>query len=217
MPAFDLAKRTARLRRFDIVGDHSETSPRFVKHVALVNADDCDVSSGDTLDVAHMRPPLQTNGNLNAHVAGSIPLTPDEIKGIELWIATVEDEYLAEKARTPEQYVIDPPWDDIRNKDTGVLRYWRFSCAGFVLFAHLQVEITLLVIDKQALPEVTWQTLEAAYPREIRHPDLRERLGLPGNGPWRVLLAGYVLHAMNRSSDKIRAEPYLAQAGDERF
>lgn len=217
MPAFDLAENPTTLRRFDVVGDRSEPFRGFVKHVALLNADDRDVDNDDSVDVVHMGPPLETNGSLDAHVAGSIPLTNDQINGIKTWIAKVKDEYQVENARKFDQYVIDPPWNDVCDKNTRIRRYRRYSCAGFVLDAHIQVDVTLLVIDKETLPEVPRQTLEAAYPVFLENPDCRERFGLQGDGPWRVVLAGYVFHALDRSSDEIRAEPYVAKSGDEFF
>jgi hypothetical protein len=217
MPAFDLAKQTATLSRFDVVGQHSETPPGFVKHVALLNADEREVGCEDTVHVVHMGPPLETDRQLSAAVAGRIPLTNDQINCIDTWIAKIKDEYQLEKARRRQQYIIDPPWKDVRDENTGVRRYRRYSCAGFVLYTHLQVNISLLIIDKEELPEVTRQTLEAAYPDVFRSPVLLNRFGLQGSGPWRVVLAGYVLHALDRNSDEIRAEPYLAQGGDELF
>ena len=217
MPAFDLAEHPSALSRFDVLGVHSEQVARFVEHVALLNLDNRDVNHGDTVDVIHMKPPLGTDDSLCAHVAGRIPLTNDQINSIKAWIVKIEDEYKAQNARSGKQYIIDPPWKDIRDQNTGVRRYRQYSCAGFVLDAHLRVNVSLLMIDKEVLPEVTRRTLEAAYPNVFGNPDLLNRFGLQGNGPWRVVLAGYVLHALNRSSDEIRAEPYLVQGGDEIF
>jgi hypothetical protein len=99
-----------------------------------------------------------------------------------------------------------------------VRRYRRYSCAGFVLDAHLQVEIELVETDEASLPEVGRDEIGAAYPELARMDDQRRTwLGIPGDGPWRVLLAGYVLHALNRPTDKIRSEPYRARPGDCRF
>lgn len=215
MPAFDLSKQAATLSRFDVIGTHSKTASRFVRHVALLNSDDRDVSSHDTVRVAHMGPPLETNGQLSADVAGRIPLTNDEINGIKTWIAKIEDEYQTSQPKGHNQYYVGLPWDDICDENTGVRRYRRYSCAGFVLDAHLRADVSLLIIED--LPEVTRQTLEAAYPDYVRRPVLLKKFGLQGNGPWQVVLAGYVLHAMDRSSDEIRAEPYVAKSGDELF
>ena len=217
MPAFHLAEQAATLSQFDVVGTHSETHPSFVQHVALLNSEECEVSCDDTVRVVHMGWPLETERQLSAEVAGRIPLTNAQIKSIKTWIAKVKDEYKFESARKLQQYVIDPPWKDVRDENTGVRRYRRYSCAGFVLDAHLRVDVSLLIIDKEALPEVTRQTLEAAYPDVFQNPDRLNRFGIQDNGPWRVVLAGYVLHALDRSSDEIQAEPYLAQRGDELF
>ena len=40
---------------------------------------------------------------------------------------------------------------------------------------------------------------------------------IPGDGPWPVVLAGYVLNSLNRDEDEIRSAPYNATAGDEFF
>lgn len=217
MPAFDLAEQTATLSRFDVVGRHSEEVPKFVRHVALFNLDNRDVNHGDTVDVVHMGPPLETDQRLSVDVAGRIPLTNDQINAIHTWIGKVAKEYQAQNVRKLRQYIIDPPWEDIRDKNTGVYRYRRYSCAGFVLYAYRQVDVSLLVIDEEALPEVTKETMEAAYPEAFRQPNRRADFGIQGNGPWRIVLAGYVLHALDRSREDIEQEPYVAQEGDELF
>ena len=220
MPAFDLAEQTATLTRFDIVGEHFETPPGFVKHVALLNTDDLEVSFADIVDVVHMGPPLATDGKVIAHVAGRIPLTVSEMKIVRVWIEKIKREYTARGVWNDkrQQYVIRPQWQDRRDPNTGIVRYRRYSCAGFVLDAYRQVRVSLLVTHEGSLPEVTKETLEDVYPGTFRLPKpLLADLGLQGNGPWRVVLAGYVLHALDRSSDEVRTEPYLAQGGDEFF
>ena len=217
MPAFDLADRRATLRRFDVVGEHSKISPRFVQHVALLNSDDREVSCDDAVRVVHMGPPFESDEPRSANVAGTVPLTNDEINTIRTWIAKKEDEYEPGRVGTYRQYIIAPPWKDVLDSNTGAVRYRQYSCAGFVLDAHIQVDVSLLMIEEEALPEVGLRTLEVAYPVLIQNPNLLRRFGLQGNGPWRVVLAGYLLHALDRSEDEIRAEPYVAQSGDEFF
>lgn len=217
MPAFDLAEQSATLSRFDIVGQRSEKVPAFVSHVALFNQENVDINHRETVDVVHMKPPLEAGDRLRVHVAGRIPLTNDQISGIKAWFAKIKDEYETQNAGPRRQYVIDPPWEDVRNEKTGVRRYRRYSCAGFVLDAHRQVDVVLLVIDKQDLPEVTKRTISAAYSDILENRPRLERFGLRGEGPWRLVLAGYVLHALDRSSDEILAEPYVAKNGDELF
>lgn len=217
MPAHDLVAQAATLNRFDVVGEHSKTAPGFIQHVALFESSDRGVDYGDAVDVVHMGPPFEIGGRLNAHVAGSVPLTNDQIKAIETWIETVKDEYQVEDAGWRKQYIIDPPWDDCRDKITKVRRYRRYSCAGFVIYAHLRAGVSLLMIENESLPEVTADTVRTAYPHASRHSDLLTELGLEGDGPWRIVLAGYVLRALNRTRDEILAEPYVAQDGDEFF
>ena len=82
MPAFDLAEQTATLSRFDVVGRHSEKVSRFVRHVALFNLDNRDVNHGDTVDVVHMGPPLETDQRLSVDVAGrQVTQTGDQLEG----------------------------------------------------------------------------------------------------------------------------------------
>lgn len=217
MPAFDLSVQPATLSRYDIVCEHSEEVPKFVAHVALLNEDSREVDHGDTVDVVHMGPPLDFDGQLEVDGAGRIPLTIDQINGIETWIKKVKDEHKPRTAKKLEQFCIDPPWDDVVDENTGVRRYRRYSCAGFVLYAHLKVDISLLRIDKEILPEVSRETVDAAYPGVLEHPKALAKLGLHGDGPWRIVLAGYVLHALDRSREHIEREPYVVQEGDEYF
>jgi hypothetical protein len=162
-----------------------------------------------------MSPPLSDGDNLQVHAAGFVPLTNDEINELALWIEERKDEYRAGGALSgPEQYVISPAWEDVRDNNTGVRRYRRYSCAGFVLDGHLQVEIELLETDADSLPEVSRESLELAYGR-IRHPSSVMCFGLRGEGPWRIVLPGYVIRALNRSEDEIRSVPYRAEPGDE--
>jgi len=155
---------------------------------------------------------------MSAHAAGSVPLTVDGISEIEVWMAIIQDEYDVASARRFGQYVVHPPFDDVRDANTGVRRFRRFSCTGFVLDAHRQVGIELLVLDEAVLPELSESDLVSAYPEITRVPaELPAKLGVHGEGPWRVVHAGYVRHALNRPSDAIRAQPHRARPTDSRF
>jgi len=217
MPALDLEQGPRSLSRYDVVGMHADEQGRFVTHVGLHDADNRSVKMGDDISAVHIRPPLELGAAVTAHVAGHVPLTNDEIKEISAWIAEIADEYQTAGAEKRHQYVIDPPWEDKVDSNTGIRRYRRYSCAGFVLDSHLQVDIALLNIDTGALPEVDRHTITSAYPEVREHPGLLRLFGLGGNGPWKIVLAGYVLHALDRPTEQIRQEPYKAQAGDERF
>jgi hypothetical protein len=44
-----------------------------------------------------------------------------------------------------------------------------------------------------------------------------EAYGIPGEGPWPVVLAGYVINALVRPEEEIRRVPHTARLGDEFF
>jgi len=214
MPAIDLGQETKTLSRYDVVGQRAEGRGRFVKHVGLVAEDNQAVKEGDEISAVHMRPPLEQGGVVNVHVAGRVPLTNDERKKIGTWVEKVDDECPASWFR---QYVVHPPWKDMYNSRTGVRKYRRYSCAGFVLDGYRQANIELLKIEEDAFPPVDKQTLLSAYPDVNTSPSLLLYWGLEGNGPWNVVLAGYVLHALDRPTNEIREKPYKVQKGDEKF
>ena len=218
MPADLLTQEDRAIERFCVVGQFSSDPPRFVRHVALYSSQRRVIKQGQLVAVAHMGPPLRADGQIPVQIVGSIPLTVEEISEIETWIEKIRDEYELAHARRFDQYVIHPVSEDFRDPNTGVRRYRRFSCAGFVIDAHREVEIDLLDTDDDNLPEVSQKELVAAYP-EVDRMDVtrRERLGLKGDGPWRVVLAGYVCHSLNRPSEVIRSVPYKPRVTDKRF
>ena len=217
MPAFDLSQGSQTLACYDVVGQHSDDVPNFIRHVGLFDGEASKVGVDEEVAVAHMRPPLETGRGIRVHTVGRIPLTNGEIKQIEARIEEIADEYEAEGADWKRQYIVNPPWQDVRDSVTGVRRYRRFSCAGFVLDSHFQIDIELLDLDDGGLPEADKKMLELAYPDVVRKGTDLERYGVGGEGPWRIVLAGYVLHALDRPSELIRREPYQAQSGDELF
>ena len=209
MPAIDLAQGPKTLSRYDVVGVRAEGYAHFVIHVGLLDEDNRSVEIGGDVSAVHMRPPLEQGEAIKVHVAGHVPLRNDEIQEISAWIEEIADEYPNSPRR---QYVIHPPWKDVYDRNTGARRYRRYSCAGFVLDGHRQVEIDLLKIDEDTLPDVYPETIMSAYGQNTE-----QRLRRYGLGPWKVVLAGYVLHALNRPTNQIRQEPYQAQEGDEQF
>ncbi len=212
MPTFNFDQGPQMLSLYDVVGQRTDGQTRFVKHVGLFGEDNQSVKIGDEVSVLHMGPPLEQGGAIKVHVAGHVPLTNDEIKIIDTWFEKIVDEY----PRLPEeQFVIRPPWKDQRDSNNGSRRYRRYSCAGFVLDSHRQVDIELLQIDEGSLPDVYPQTIMLAY--GLNPGPLLSAFGLEGDGPWKVVLAGYVLHALNRTTNQIRQEPYQAKEGDEQF
>lgn len=217
MPAFELGREPQALSRYDVLGLRADHLNHFVTHVGLLDADNQFLKAGDDVNAVHMQPPLKQGETIKPHVAGSLPLTNEEIKRIAVWIVKIADEYVNSGVKDSKsaQYLISPSWKDVTDPNTGVLRYRRYSCAGFVLDSYRRVDIELLQIDASSLPAVDRRRIVSAYPW-VR-PSTLPKYGLQGNGPWRIVLAGYVLHALNRSTEEIRRQPYQVQPGDECF
>ena len=102
------------------------------------------------------------------------------------------------------RYIVKPHADWYRAPETGHRLYRRFSCAGFVLECYRHINVDLVCTDDSDLPDVDLATLVNAYPELEREEVLarlgstRNDLGIPGGGPWRIVLAGYVFHALDK-------------------
>ena len=216
MPAFALSNNSRVAGRYDVIGTYSESSDKFVTHVAQYNEETGTVDNDQDVGVVHMRPPFELFGKTKANAIGTVPLTNEERREIETWISEeVEDEYKRWDVNKLDQYHIHPPWKDVRDRNRPTRRYRKYSCAGFVIYAYGQVEIDLLAIEEKDLPEVSFETLSLAYDPISR--GILKRFGVTNPDKCHIVLPGYVLHALNRSDHEIRQGPYVAQPGDERF
>src|SRR4051794_30214297 len=95
--------------------------------------------------------------------------------------------------------------------ERGVPLYRRFSCVGFFLGGLLGGGGIKLFRTSQpeTLPEVDLEIVSRAYGEHLRRQEQRRMaVGLPGVGPWRILLAGYVFHSLRRPDHSIRSSPY---------
>ncbi len=220
MPAQRVGSAPIAIRQFEVVGQDASSEPGFVGHVALAAEERASYAASAVLSVWHMRPPLQREGECYAHCVGSAGLTVDEELQIRLFCEEVESEYEAARlGGLLEQYVICPHVKDVRREDQTVI-YRRFSCVGFLLEAYREAQIDVLWTDLAPLPLVGLDALKAQYPRFARfldRPDVRDGLGIGGDGPWPVVLAGYILNGLARPERVIRTTPYLARPGDEYF
>jgi hypothetical protein len=220
------------LPRFAVIGTYDGENSTFVRHVALLQ-EEGSVSFGSEAPVFHMGPPLvvgarseaQTGGESRcpSHVVGWLGLANDERDGIIDWLAEVEKEDRPSGSlRMWLSYTVDPPecW---RPDENGRRLYRRFSCGGFVLACYRDgAGIELINVTAPiGWPEISFDEIVRAYGPRIRkvRESLRQDLGIPGEGPWPILLAGYVIHAFNRSNDEIRtsaltvSDPALARFG----
>lgn len=212
--------------KYSIVGQYiSGKSGNFVQHVALAREEGL-VFYGHQVSVWGMQPPLvagqrsasrtKKDAICETHLVGWLTLTADEKEAIADWLAEIDKEDRpSEMRRFPEQYTVSIREEDKwHNDENGVRLYRRFSCISFVLSAYSDgANIELLDIsDPNQLPIVDLNTLAATYGEHVRtHEQIRIKIGLAGSGPWRVLLPGYVYHALNRSESTIRNAPFAVQ------
>jgi len=148
---------------------------------------------------------------------GAVDLDRFDIEGIVTWLADVEKENRPSGIRGfIQQYTIDPPvcW---HTAEDGTRLYRRFNCVGFVLDCYRSIDINLVDdTSKDNLPEVSLETIESAYGRSVTTETIRGRMGISGEGPWRIVLAGYVFHSLSRANSEIRDSPHIPKSDGER-
>jgi len=218
MPAHRPGNTPVHVRRYDVAAHDPHVVPNFVRHAALCPEDVPVHPAGAVLRVTHMVPPLEVGGDgPGPHVLGTVPLTEAEANQIDTRVVEIAAELAAQRLRGP--YVVRPHAVLERAGD-GTVVFQQYSCAGFVIELFREVEIDLLATDEARLPPVTLQTLLVAYPdqaRALQLPRARQAVGLDGDGPWPVVLVGYLFNALARREDEIRAGPYPPAPGDECF
>ena len=201
---------------FDVVGTDSDTQPGFVRHVALAVVAMGGCPAGGPVPASHMQPPLDVAGVVPLHTHGTVPLANEEKERLHRFVKNLDLEFAGRRT----QYCVRPHAEPSRVAD-GTVRYTRFSCVGFVIVAYREVELDVIRTDDDSLPSVSLDTLLLAYPdlrRELTSVAARRRAGLPGDGPWLVLLPGHLLTALARDEVSIRSgPPYRAGPGDEYF
>jgi len=230
MPAWRLNEEELTVHEFD-VGAMDGAEPGFVGHVVLCRADHGQKVSAaaPVVETAEMGPPLG-EATQGIHALGTTLLDPDGLPpGKRRQIKTFVDDRMQEaksqqevrnrvsgelqRALLLKEYVINPAYE----MPTDEVARWRFSCAGFVLRAY---EVAKIVLLDHTIPEVTLGTLKKAYPEQaddLDRPNIRRRLGIGGDGPWPVVLPGYILNSLKRTPAEIASAPYSPQVGDEYF
>ena len=216
---------TKSAERFNVVG--SQSTSGHIGHVGLL-ATSSDLSYNVQIEVFDSGPPLRIGqkadgappavGRMAVNTIGWVEdLTLDETIDLRLWI---------EDARTripPDRYGnyrVDPPFLERRDTTTNRIINIRYSCAGFVICCYEEgAAITLLDIDRAHLPPVPQELVREIYgdvlDRLLADPRHREEIGLPGDGPWPIVLAGYVFHALNRAPNEVRTTPYRVYSVEE--
>ncbi|NQV26715.1 MAG: hypothetical protein HQ518_20375 [Rhodopirellula sp.] len=206
-----------------MIGTYAETPPRFVRHVALLR-EPTEVTGGAAVAVYESAPPVFASPDsaerlANAHVVSDLALRTSESEAMTNWLARVATE---NRSFAPifQQYKIKPHMEWVRASETNRRIRRRFSCAGFVLEAYRAAEIQL-VHPNVPFPAASDEQLKHAYSNlfdlEAANPQVRKRigfidradLGLTGDGPWSVLLPGYLFHAGSKATADIpRPAPF---------
>jgi len=204
---FVLEQRTSesgnslRVQRFAIVGTYSKQPP-FVGHAALLRKEET-LNGPSTVSVHHMGPPIENLAQVSCHLIGQINLTNEEIESIENWLADVDTQYCDWKLLPFQQYIIKPHMKWEKSEKGRPIRQ-RFSCVGYVIEAYKAAGIELL--ETANLPGANKLLLMQAYSEFseiLNKPRLANNLGVPGNGPWKVALAGYLFHSTGRYSSSM--------------
>ena len=222
MGAVRIGQQSSSIRAYDALGQDSDTVTEFICHIGMASAAAVEpvASQGVAVNWVEMGPPLlvpQGNKPVGStakpvDVVGTLELTASEHKQIEAFIDEVDAELQSiEKLR---QYTVHPHFRD-RDASNSARR---FSCAGLVQKAYEYANIDL--VDTAALPGVGLDTVLAAYPdmqSGLTNPRMRQRVGLDGDGPWPILLPGYLFHAMNRDPQVCRSTPHKPSSGEGFF
>jgi len=128
------------------------------------------------------------------------------------WLAEVDKEQRPLGNLTLwQQYTVSlDPTHEWHRDEQGRPLYRRFSCASFVLKVYEEGlgRPLISISDPIQLPEVELNTVAHAYGDMVQREPMRRRINLEGAPPWRIVLAGYVLHALNRLDTEIRTRSH---------
>lgn len=221
MTSVRLIEDAVSLAFLDVVGYCSETG--FVLHAGLV----ADGGTRPRLEfgVIHMEPPLGDVSSYRFDLCGTAHLAQEEIFKIRMFVLKHLEEHaelrglrgLSLLRRLDAGYCVYPHAIPLRESDGRYVRV-RFSCAGFVYEAYKSARLNLL--DLNALPYIDLPILKQSYPRfetQLDSPEFRASLGLQGDGPWPVMLCGYLFHALNQPDAEIRSTPFRPRESDAWF
>jgi hypothetical protein len=200
----------ASMPRHAVVGTRGGAA---IRHVALL-ADAGEVACGAQVRAHDMAgaggvrlPGDDVVADVGAWLDGEDALTASESDGIDLWLADVRTQVEAGALRNWMAYIVLPAVK--RDEVSGRVVYKRFSCAGFVAEAYGEGAGVRLV-DESDLPQAELPLIESVWGQF--HPRQRAFAGLVGDGAWRILLPGYLLHAMRVRRARLPFRPALADA-----
>jgi len=225
MPAWRIDSDKRSIRRFDVAASDAATHC-FIQHVVLSAQDNNELCVDNAaITATHMQPPFHAEQEFARPISafGSADLTDEEQSQVKVFVDERKLEYDAQRIRQSgssrrdrilNEYTIRPgAIEPDRNRP-----FWRFSCAGFVIEAYRNANIVLVDESLGSLPLISLTNLRHAYNFPLLdNAEFRTELGLDGDGPWRVVLAGYVMNSLNRTVTEIKASAYQPVEGDEYF
>lgn len=206
MPALRLGR--AESPRHAVVGARNGDD---VRHVGLL-AQEMEISEGQRVHVNHMKPPPELPGSMDAHAVAWLDGWSDhDTTVLDVWLWELKTQLMEEPPAARASYIAVP--SVVRDEGgTGRPVSLRFSCAGFVAEAYRDGVGVRIVVDDGELPAVERATLERVW--GAPHVRIGARYGLEGNGPWRVLLPGYLLRAMCLPRSELPFRPQAPSDAD---
>lgn len=206
----------ARLPKFSVLGTYGAKA--IVRHVGLA-VDDSIARAGEETEVYDCQPPLRIGatsheiGSMLADVMGDLNLTDKERSDIEVWLARERTRMNGDRRNKRLRYTVLPATRFRAGENEQVI-HRDFSCAGFVAAAYSE-GANLTLVDDTALPMIAADALAEVYGAQYLEFARRQDFGLSGDGPWPVLLPGYLLHALGQAN--IRNKPHTPTAADATF
>lgn len=220
MPSQRLNGSYVTPKLFDVLGQ--DCAPGFIGHTGLAAQEGRQNRSA--VEVFHMGPPLEMDGQMKADAYGGADLDHDKRRKIQIFIDRHAGEHAATKKLSAVNwrllaafYCIHPHTTPYLEEDGRYTRT-RFSCAGFVVEAYRKARIVL--IDESKIPCISLDRMKESYPRLARlldMPAFRASMGLDDAHEWPVMLCGYLFHALNRDATEIRNIPYVPCAEDRYY
>jgi hypothetical protein len=156
---------------------------------------------------------------MDPHLLGTPAELPQEASlKMEQWALDV---LASQHEVTIEYYVIPPARMAKSDIPGGPPTYRSFTCAGFVDQCYRDAARLQLIADESLLPEIDLLTLLDVWTHlagTLRDAKKREKSGLSGNGPWRILMPAYLFHAIRHVDQYgLNAAPYQPVDGDWMF
>jgi len=158
-------------------------------------------------------------GSMTPQVVGWVEdLSSDERHAMDTWIEEIRTMVstparLAPRDRVAREYTIKDR-ETVRDPSDGSIKFTKFSCAGFVFWCYDACSIVLL--DRAHMPPLDVAAAAAAFNLALEAiPALAQRERLPPEGPWHLMLPGYLFRALARQTD-VRT-PYIPTQADAHY